>query len=117
MSLLVAVPELLESAAADLKSIGAELDAAHAAAAASTTGLAAAAADEVSAAVAALFGEYGQEFQALSAQVSAFHAQFVQALSGAQGLVCGRRSDERLAAAGRGAGGVADSVVFAMGDR
>ena len=35
MSLLDVVPELLESAAADLKSIGAELNAAHAAAAAS----------------------------------------------------------------------------------
>jgi PE-PGRS C-terminal aspartyl peptidase-like domain/PE family/PGRS repeats len=85
VSLLVAVPELLESAAADLKSIGSALDAAHAAAAASTTGLAAAGVDEVSAAVAALFGGYGREFQALSAQVSAFHAQFVQALSGAKG--------------------------------
>jgi hypothetical protein len=66
-----------------LKNIGAELNAAHAAAAGPTTGLLAAGADEVSAAVAALFAEHGQAFQALSAQASAFHAQFVQALSGA----------------------------------
>ena len=85
MSLLVAVPEFLESAAADLKSIGAELNAAHAASAAPTTGLLAAGADEVSAAAAALFSEHGQAFQALSAQASTFHAQFVQALSGAEG--------------------------------
>ncbi|ORV46963.1 hypothetical protein AWC00_02350 [Mycobacterium conspicuum] len=79
------VPELLESTAADLKSIGAELNAAHAAAAAPTTGLVAAGADEVSAAVTGLFSEYGQAFHALSAQASSFHGQFVQALSGAQG--------------------------------
>ena len=85
VSLLVVAPELLASAAADLKSIGAELDAAHAAAAAPTTGLVAAGADEVSAAVTALFSEYGQAFHALSAQASTFHTQFVQALSGTQG--------------------------------
>ena len=85
MSLLVVVPELVESAAADLKSIGAELNAAHAAAAVPTTGLVAAGADEVSTAVAALFSGHGQAFQALSAQASAFHAQFAQALSGAEG--------------------------------
>ena len=81
MSLLVVTPELMVSAAADLKGIGSALDAAHAAAAVRTTGLAAAGADEVSAAVAALFGGFGQEFQALSAQAGAFHQQFVQALS------------------------------------
>jgi hypothetical protein len=85
VSLLVAVPELLAAAEADLESIGAELNAAHAAAAGPTTGLLAAGADEVSAAVAALFAGHGQAFQALSAQASAFHAQFVQALSGAKG--------------------------------
>jgi PPE-repeat protein len=40
----------------------------------------AAAADEVSAATAALFGEYGQIYQALSSQAAALHAQFIQAL-------------------------------------
>ncbi|MGA9360115.1 MAG: PecA family PE domain-processing aspartic protease [Mycobacterium sp.] len=85
MSLLGVVPELVESAAADLKNIGSALDAAHAAAAVPTTGLVAAGADEVSTAVAALFSGHGQAFQALSAQASAFHAQFAQALSGAKG--------------------------------
>jgi PE family len=85
VSLLFVAPELLASATADLKSLGAELDAAHAAVAVPTTGLVAAGADEVSAAVTALFTEYGQAFHALSAQASTFHTQFVQALSGAQG--------------------------------
>ncbi len=85
MSLLVVAPELLTSAAADLESVGSALTAAHLAAAAPTTGFAAAAADEVSAAVAALFAGYGQEFQALSSQASAFQQQFLQALGSAAG--------------------------------
>jgi PE family len=36
-------------------------------------------ADEVSTAIAALFGAHAQEFQALSAQASAFHSQFTEA--------------------------------------
>lgn len=50
-----------------------------------TTQVLAAAADEVSAAIAELFGAHGQEFQALSAQASAFHDRFVRALSAAAG--------------------------------
>jgi hypothetical protein len=85
MSLLVVAPDLVESAAANVESIGSALRAANAAAAVPTTGIAAAGADEVSAAVTALFAGYGQEFQALSAQASAFHQQFVQALSAGAG--------------------------------
>ncbi len=85
MSLLGVVPDFLQSAAADLKNVGADLHAAHAAAAAPTTGLAAAGADEVSAAVSSLFSEYGHAFQSLGAQAGTFHTQFVQLLSGAQG--------------------------------
>ena len=81
MSVLVVAPELVTSAAADLEGIGSAVIAAHHAAAVPTTGLAAAAADEVSAAMAALFAGYGKEFQALSLQARAFHQQFVQALS------------------------------------
>ena len=85
MSLLVVAPELLVSAAADLERIGSALDAANAAAAVSTTGVLAAGADEVSAAIAAVFGSHAQEFQALSAQASWFHTRFVQALSAGAG--------------------------------
>ena len=71
----------MNSAAADLATIGSDLSAAHTAAAAQTTGVLAAAEDEVSAAVAALFSAHGQGFQALSAQAGLFHDQFVQTLS------------------------------------
>jgi triacylglycerol lipase len=40
--------------------------------------------DEVSAAIVALFSDYAQRYQALSAQVASFHTKFVQALIGAQ---------------------------------
>ncbi len=43
-------------------------------------GVGPAAADEVSAAVAALFGAHGEMYQALSSQAAAFHAQFIQTL-------------------------------------
>ena len=82
MSFLVATPEVLTSAAAGLESLGATLNAAHAAAAAPTTGILAAGADEVSGAVSSLFVEYGQVYQALSTQAASFHQQFVQLLNG-----------------------------------
>jgi hypothetical protein len=85
MSYLVAVPELLSSAATDLSNIGSALVAAKAAAATPTTGVLAAAEDEVSAVIAAVFSAHGQGFQALSAQAAAFHARFVQALTAGAG--------------------------------
>ena len=84
MSLLDVAPPLVASAAAELESIGAELNAAHAAASASNTELLAAGADEVSTATAALFTRYGQAFRSLGMRASAFHAQFVAALSNAE---------------------------------
>jgi hypothetical protein len=48
MSFVVTAPEMVASAASDLASLGATINAANSAAAASTTGIAAAAADEVS---------------------------------------------------------------------
>ncbi|WP_415624110.1 PE family protein, partial [Mycobacterium intermedium] len=85
MSFVTVAPEWLSSAAAELESIGAALNAANAAAAAPTTQLAVAAADEVSAAVATLFAGFGNEYQALNTQVSAFHRQFLLALNSAAG--------------------------------
>lgn len=81
MSYLVTTPDWVAAAAGDLTSIGSALQEATTAASAPTTGIAAAAADEVSAAVAQLFGGFGQEFQAVSAQVSSYHAQFVRLLN------------------------------------
>ncbi|OBJ90466.1 hypothetical protein A5640_24320 [Mycobacterium asiaticum] len=83
MSFLAVAPDWLSAATADLQGIGSALNSASVAAAAPTTGLAAAAADEVSTAIATLFGEFGDEFQLVNAQVSAFHQQFVTALNAA----------------------------------
>lgn len=81
--LFTAAPEALVSTAANVESIGSAIRTAGANAAGPTTGLLAAAEDEVSAAVANLFGAYGQEYQAAVAQAAAFHAEFTQALAAA----------------------------------
>jgi PE-PPE domain/PE family len=83
MTSLVTQPELMATAAADAAQINSAISAAKAAAAGPTTALVAAAQDEVSAMTATLFGAYGQEYQAILQQASAFHEQFVAALSAA----------------------------------
>lgn len=84
-SFVVTAPAALASASADLSELGSMIRAAHAAAAGATTQVVAAAEDEVSAAVATVFGSYGQQFQALQAQTTIFHDEFTQALSAAGG--------------------------------
>jgi hypothetical protein len=76
-------PHFVANAAADVANIGSQIGEARAAAAGSTTGLVAAAEDEVSAATAALFGAYGQQYQGLLQQAGAFHDQFAAALGAA----------------------------------
>jgi PE family len=88
-SYVIAAPERLAAASADLGGIGEAIRAAHAAAASSTTGIVAAAGDEVSASIAALFGSHAREFEALSAQSALFHDRFVQALSSGAGAYAG----------------------------
>ncbi|SOJ55415.1 PE-PGRS family protein PE_PGRS16 [Mycobacterium simulans] len=80
-SFVIATPGILASAAEGLTGLEETIGAANAAAASSTTHVLTAAGDEVSAAIARLFGTYGDEYQALSAQAAKFHAQFVQALN------------------------------------
>ncbi|MBX9642183.1 MAG: PE family protein, partial [Mycobacteriaceae bacterium] len=85
MSFVIAAPAIVQAAATDLASIGSTIGAANVAAAVPTTGVLAAGADEVSAAIAALFGAHAQAYQALSAQAALFHQQFVQVMNtGAQ---------------------------------
>ncbi|CAM4314090.1 PE family protein [Mycobacterium basiliense] len=81
MSYLVAIPQLLSSAATDLAAIGASLRTANAAAALPTTGLLAAAEDEVSVAAASLFVAHARQYQAVSAEISAIHQRFVESLT------------------------------------
>jgi triacylglycerol lipase len=85
VSYVVALPETMSAAATDVASIGSAVAAANQSVAGATTQVLTAAEDEVSAAIAEFFSLHGQGFQALSAQATAFHQQFVQTLSGAAG--------------------------------
>ena len=82
MSFVTAAPEALATAASELANLGTAIKQANATAVASTVAVAPSAADEVSEAIAGVFGSHAQQFQALSSQVAAFHEQFVQAMSG-----------------------------------
>jgi PE family/Phosphoesterase family len=79
-SFLIAAPEALAAASEDLTGIGEAIRAARASAAPATTVSAPAAADEVSAAISRLLGDYAADFQALSARAATFHDGFVQTL-------------------------------------
>ncbi|MGB9306779.1 MAG: PE-PPE domain-containing protein [Mycobacterium sp.] len=92
MSYLVATPEAVLDAARDLTSLRSTINAARAAAAPYTTNLLAAAADEVSAAIAALFSDHGSAYQALSAQTDAFHIRFLQTLDAGAAAYAGAES-------------------------
>jgi hypothetical protein len=89
MSFVIAAPGLVQGAAQDVAGIGSSLADVTASVAGPTTGVAAAAQDEVSVAIASLFGNFGEEFQALSAQAQAFHAQFVSAMNGSAAAYVG----------------------------
>ncbi|MDT5221367.1 MAG: hypothetical protein QOF15_3472 [Mycobacterium sp.] len=81
MSYVVAQPPGLTAAATELTGIGSVIDAAAVAAAAPTTGIMSAAADEVSAAIANLFGGFGLEFQTISSQFGGLYEGLVQRLT------------------------------------
>lgn len=85
MSFVVATPDLVQSAAQDLAGIRSSLAEAAASAAGPTTGIATAAQDEVSVAIASMFGNFGQEFQAVTSQAQAFHEQFVNLMNAGAG--------------------------------
>jgi YVTN family beta-propeller protein len=82
MSFLIAIPQSLSGASDDLATIGAAITAANGAAAAPTTGLLAASADEVSVALAGLFGTHAQAYQILAARAEGFHHRLVSLLGG-----------------------------------
>jgi hypothetical protein len=111
MSYVITEPELVQGAAQDLAGIRGSLAEATANAAGPTTGIAAAAQDEVSTAISALFGDFGQQFHALNAQAQAFHSDFESLLtSGASAYVSAEAANaEQLltnAMHGGGAGGL-----------
>ncbi|OBH02313.1 MULTISPECIES: PecA family PE domain-processing aspartic protease [unclassified Mycobacterium] len=80
MSFVVAIPEMVASAASDLATIGSMIGMANSAAAGPTSAVVAAGADEVSTAIASLLSGHAKGFQMLSAEAAAFHTGFVEAL-------------------------------------
>ncbi|ORA07997.1 PE-PGRS family protein, partial [Mycobacterium asiaticum DSM 44297] len=80
MSYVIALPNELVLTAGDLDGINQMVRTASFAAAQATTGMVPLAADEVSAAISRLFGTFGQEYQALSAQAALFHEEFIRTL-------------------------------------
>jgi PE family len=85
MSYVVAETGLLQAAASDLAGIRTALADAASVVAGPTTGVMPAAADEVSGALASLFGNFGEQFQVLNAQAQAFHTQFVAMMNSGAG--------------------------------
>ncbi len=89
MSFLLVTPETLGSAAADIRQIGSTVDAGNLAAAIPTIQLTAAAADDVSVAIAAVFGTHANQYQAAAALAATYHEQFARALSAAAASYAG----------------------------
>lgn len=85
MSFVVTAPEMIQTAAQDLAGIRSVLAEAITTMATPTTGVVPAAGDEVSAAIAATFGDFGKEFQSLSSQAQAFHTEFVDVINAGAG--------------------------------
>jgi PE family len=82
LSYVIAAPEYVAAAATDLANIGSALGDANSAALGPTSSVFAAGADEVSAAISALFNSHAQVYQALSTQAALFHQQFVNLMTG-----------------------------------
>jgi len=85
MSFVSVAPEFVGEAATDLAGIGSAVSSANAAAAAATTGVIPSAADDVSLAIASLFGAHAREYQAHSARAATFHNEFVSLLKAGVG--------------------------------
>ncbi|OBI93308.1 hypothetical protein A5660_13820 [Mycobacterium alsense] len=93
MSSMFVMPDWLEAAAADAAQVGSAVSAGNLTAAIPTTRLAAAGTDEVSAAVAALFGAHAQEYQAAAAQAATYHEQFLRTLTAAATTYAGAEAN------------------------
>ncbi|OBA72862.1 hypothetical protein A5641_07325 [Mycobacterium sp. 1554424.7] len=119
MSFVSAAPELLQGAAQDLASISSVLREGTATASGPTTAIAAAAHDEVSIAIASMFGSYGQRFQALSTEAQAFHQQFVELMNAGAGAYASAEAanaEQALSGAGLGhlGGEISQGLVGAV---
>jgi broad specificity phosphatase PhoE len=106
---MLVAPNMLETAAADVAQIGSAMSVGNLAAAIPTTEVTAAAADEVSAAIAALFGAHAQEYQAAAAHAATYHEQFVSTLSAAAASYAG--TEATIATSIQGALGAVNSFT------
>jgi hypothetical protein len=104
MSFVLVAPDALETAAADLARIGSAVTAGNLVAAIPTTEVAAAGADEVSAAIAALFGAHAGEYQAAAAQAATYYERFVSTLSAAAASYAGAETTIAASMRGQAAG-------------
>ncbi|WP_422656229.1 PE family protein, partial [Mycobacterium marinum] len=86
MAFVLVAPEMVTAAASDLANIGSAINTANTAVAAPTAELLAAGTDEVSEAIASLFSGHALDYQSLGARMTAFHDQFVAALTAGGGL-------------------------------
>lgn len=114
MSSLIALPEFVQGAAQDLAGIGSSLADATVTASGPTTGIVAAAEDEVSLALARLFGSFGQQFQAISTQAQAFHTQFANLMNSTATAYVGAEAANAEAVLLDGAGIAAPYEKFAF---
>ncbi|CPR12073.1 PE-PGRS family protein [Mycobacterium bohemicum DSM 44277] len=89
MSFVDVAPELVQTAAADIGRIGSAVHTGNLAALLPTTELAAAGADEVSAAIAAVFGAHATTYQAAAAQAATYCEQFAGTLNAAAAAYAG----------------------------
>jgi hypothetical protein len=80
---VIAVPDLMSTAANELAHLGSTLDIARLTAAAPTVSLLPAAADEVSAGIANLMSTHALAFQAMVQSASTFHQQFTHNINAA----------------------------------
>ncbi|OBG23825.1 PE-PPE domain-containing protein [Mycobacterium sp. 852002-51057_SCH5723018] len=110
MTTLITQPQILATAAQDASAISSAIDEARAAAAGPTTTLAAAAEDEVSAITAQFFGTFGQEYQALLTQATAFHNEFAATLAAAGNTYA--QAEAQIAASLGLSGGASAAPVF-----
>ncbi|WP_156766982.1 PE-PPE domain-containing protein, partial [Mycobacterium sp. E796] len=113
MAYALAQPQVMATAAADMAVIGTRLNDAAAATVGRTTGVLAAGADEVSAAVAALFSATGKEWQALLGRAAALNTEFASALTSAADAYANTEATgvAALAATGGAATSAADPPV------
>lgn len=81
MAHVIATPELMTVAAADLATIGSSLEETHRLAGPSILALSPAAADEVSVGVAQLFSEHAREYQTVALKAAEFQERLVENLT------------------------------------